>query len=428
MPAGTLSLMAQEKENTSLEEEDINQSYETLSPENTAEAQLEWEESVDRSNEMIAMMAEEDEVLPTLNGIDISHWQYPINISAIDCDFIIVKATGGKGFLDPSFHNYARQILNDGKLFGFYHFARDYGYQGSAKEEAEFFYSQTKEYIGLGVPVLDWESDLYLGVDWVIEFLNRYYELSGVKCVVYMSAFYTRQYDWSVVANAGYKLWVAQYADYNNVEGFVAEPWRDTLGNGAFDTVLMHQYTSKGKLEGYEGDLDLDIFYGTKEDWTALTVPSDDIELIPPVSAPEESETDQENGMIYRIYNPNSGEHLFTADQDEYNYLATIGWKAEGEAWKNAGTNEVPVYRVYNPNAGDHHYTASIAEAQYLETQGWRFEGICWYTSQKGNSVYRLYNPNAIAGAHHFTLSAEERDWLVSVGWKYEGVSFYTPQ
>ena len=32
----------------------------------------------------------------------------------------------------------------------------------------------------------------------------------------------------------------------------------------------MHQYTGNGRLTGYSGSLDLDLFYGSTDDWAAL--------------------------------------------------------------------------------------------------------------------------------------------------------------
>nr|WP_200849505.1 hypothetical protein [Enterococcus sp. CSURQ0835] len=84
------------------------------------------------------------------------------------------------------------------------------------------------------------------------------------------------------------------------------------------------------------------------------------------------------------------------------------------------------VYRMYNPNAGDHHYTAEKNEKDWLRyTQGWEYEGIGWHTPIVGGiPVYRLYNPNAKTGAHHYTLSAGERDALKKVGWRDEGIGW----
>ena len=135
------------------------------------------------------------------------------------------------------------------------------------------------------------------------------------------------------------------------------------------------------------------------------------------------SETVQSVDM-YRLYNPNSGEHFYTANQGERDHLVTLGWRYEGIGWKAPKSGNRPVYRMYNPNAGDHHYTNSAEERDWLVTKGWRYEGVGWQSADSsGVPVYRLYNPNCTgAGAHHYTTSGEERDWLVTLGWKYEGI------
>ena len=36
---------------------------------------------------------------------------------------------------------------------------------------------------------------------------------------------------------------------------------------------------------------------------------------------------------VYRVYNPNSGHHLFTKDKSEVDVLVSLGWIYEGIAW-----------------------------------------------------------------------------------------------
>lgn len=134
------------------------------------------------------------------------------------------------------------------------------------------------------------------------------------------------------------------------------------------------------------------------------------------------SEAEGTNAM-YRLYNPNSGEHFYTAGREERNNVVAAGWKYEGIAWY-APTSGTPVYRLYNPNAGDHHYTMSEEERDNLVSVGWSYEGIAWY-SDGSKPMYRVYNPNAVSGAHHYTGSKDEIDNLVSLGWKYEGIAWY---
>jgi uncharacterized protein YjdB len=129
---------------------------------------------------------------------------------------------------------------------------------------------------------------------------------------------------------------------------------------------------------------------------------------------------------MHRMYNPNSGEHFYTASTVERDSLVKVGWKYEGVAWTAPSYSDTPVYRLYNPNAGDHHYTTSEAERDALVKAGWKYEGIGWYSdSSKTVALHRLYNPNAIAGAHHYTTSTEEKNMLVKVGWKYENYGWY---
>ncbi len=88
--------------------------------------------------------------------------------------------------------------------------------------------------------------------------------------------------------------------------------------------------------------------------------------------------------------------------------------------------SELPVYRLYNPNAGDHHYTLSEAEKDGLVRAGWIYEKIGWYSDPaKGVPIYRQYNPNAKAGAHNFTKSSQENQALGRLGWVAEGISWY---
>ena len=99
--------------------------------------------------------------------------------------------------------------------------------------------------------------------------------------------------------------------------------------------------------------------------------------------------------------------------------LVVIGWEYEGVAWTAPESSKIPVYRVYNPNSGEHHYTKDAAEKDILVALGWDDEGICWYSDEKqGTPLYRLYNSNATgqyaAGTHHYTKDVEERDYLIA--------------
>lgn len=130
--------------------------------------------------------------------------------------------------------------------------------------------------------------------------------------------------------------------------------------------------------------------------------------------------------LMYRLYNPNSGEHFYTASRVEKASLVAKGWHDEGSGWTSPLNSSMPVYRLYNPNAGDHHYTMNSNERDWLVGLGWRYEGIGWYSdTNNAVPVYRAYNLNAIAGAHHFTTNGGEISVIVGLGWHDEGIAWY---
>ena len=129
---------------------------------------------------------------------------------------------------------------------------------------------------------------------------------------------------------------------------------------------------------------------------------------------------------MFRLYNPNSGEHFYTSNVAEKDNLVKLGWRYEGIGWKAPAKSNTPVYRLYNKNAGDHFYTMNEKEKDNLVRLGWKYEGIGWYSDDAQSvPLYRQYNPNAKAGSHNFTTSKDENDFLKGLGWKEEGIGWY---
>ncbi len=130
---------------------------------------------------------------------------------------------------------------------------------------------------------------------------------------------------------------------------------------------------------------------------------------------------------LYRVYNPNNGEHLYTKNLNEVISLTKIGWNYEGVNSQQPATGNA-VYRLYNPNSGEHFYTLSSYERDSLVKAGWRYEQIAFYSDPaKHTAIYRLFNPNAKGKqiSHFYTSSSAERDSLVKIGWRYEQISWY---
>ena len=135
--------------------------------------------------------------------------------------------------------------------------------------------------------------------------------------------------------------------------------------------------------------------------------------------------------VIYRMFNPNTGEHFYTWSADERAELYLKGWNAEGIGWiaPKPSDSTIPVYRLFNPRLGDHHYTVSEEERAQCLANGWNDEGILCHAlklPEGAVTLYRAFLPNVPVGAHHYTTSAEEvRQIVAEKGWNNEGVAWY---
>ena len=130
---------------------------------------------------------------------------------------------------------------------------------------------------------------------------------------------------------------------------------------------------------------------------------------------------------MHRLYNPNSGEHFYTGNVAEKDFLVEVGWNYEGVAWNAPDFSLNPVYRLYSKDTGDHRYTMDEDKRDGFIAEGWSDEGIGWYSDETESiPVFGLYNKNALqAGAYHFTADTSERDFLIELGWIDEGIGWY---
>lgn len=198
-----------------------------------------------------------------LKGIDISKYQNGIDLSKIDTDFVICKATEGVGYTDKCCDKFYQQAKKLGKKLGVYHYARP-DLRNTAKAEADWFVRETKGYHKEAILVLDWEAGDLGNITWAKQWLDRVKELTGVKPLIYMSASVMNSYDWSSVVNADYGLWVANYGSNN---GTAQESVFDRYPLKYWSFYALWQYTSTGKLSGYSGNLDLNYFSGDESAW-----------------------------------------------------------------------------------------------------------------------------------------------------------------
>lgn len=200
-----------------------------------------------------------------MNGIDISRYQKGINLAQTPCDFVIVKASqGASSYVYPTFKEQIEQADSLGKLLGVYHYAS----QGGAIAEAEKFLRTVDKYIGRAILCLDWEKDENVNFgnpQYALSWLKYVEQKTGIKPFIYMSKSVARQY--SKIWDASFPFWCAQYKKNNVPTTYVDNPWTDTKGFGPWKDCAMLQYSSKGHLPGFNGDIDLDKAYISAEEW-----------------------------------------------------------------------------------------------------------------------------------------------------------------
>ena len=172
-----------------------------------------------------------------------------------------MKATEGVNFTDPYCFNWTIECAAINIPWGFYHFARE----NEPEEEALFFYNTCKDYFYHGLPVLDYEVSNYNNVEWCERFIQKVYELSGVYCMLYISASRCAEYFGSWIVDKC-PLWLAGYP--MAYESWIPEDSIIPYSKWPFPYVAIWQFTSSLQLCGMR--LDGNIAYINKKEWRDL--------------------------------------------------------------------------------------------------------------------------------------------------------------
>lgn len=194
----------------------------------------------------------------SMNGIDISNWQKGINLAAVPGDFVIMKVTEGTGYVSPDFRRQYEQAKAAGKCLGVYHYANG----GDVAREADHFLRIVGNRVGEAILVLDWESQNNVGFGkndfaWCKSWLDYVARKTGVRPMLYISQ--AEMYKFNGLGDYG--LWIAQYANMK-ATGYQDKPWRE----GTY-VCAIRQYSSCGRLVGYNGNLDLNKAYMDRNGW-----------------------------------------------------------------------------------------------------------------------------------------------------------------
>lgn len=291
----------------------------------------------------------------TLDGIDISSYQSGIDLTVVPCDFVIIKATQGAGYVNPDCDRAYQQAKRAGKLRGTYHYVGG----GNAVAEADYYINNIKGYLKDGLLAIDWEAEqnsAWGNEAYLEQLVRRVIERTGVKPLIYSMA--SRYVQVAAVAKKlDCGLWIAEYADMNPT-GYQAHPWRE----GAYACAI-RQYTSTGRLNGWGGDLDLNIAYMTRDQWAKYVNPGGKPAAAPAPSKPAPAPARKsEDTIAAEVIAGKWGN-----GQDRVNRLKQAGYNpATIQAKVNAKLGAAkPAARTYTVRAGDN--LSSIA-ARYGTT------------------------------------------------------------
>lgn len=169
-------------------------------------------------------------------------------------DGIIAKATEGETFVDKYCDRYIQQLIKANKPWGFYHFAKS----GSPAQEAYWFYKNCSNYFGNGIPILDWEGEQ--DVEWVNAFVRQIKETTGIWPWIYANPWRFNQ--GGVEPNC--MRWIAAYPNVKHPTFNQAQTWKPPKTDGV---VGAWQFCSDGRLNGWNGNLDCNLFYGDATAW-----------------------------------------------------------------------------------------------------------------------------------------------------------------
>lgn len=240
-----------------------------------------WQDRLFEARRLPGLVSEQPAPSPTLRGIDVASHQGRVDWPAVAASgqtFAITKATGGTWYRNPTFAANWLGIKAAGLVRGAYHYAFETSGQpfpGDGPEaEASYFVAELQRGGGIepgDLLALDIEDgDGPLG-QWALKWCEQVARLTGVRPIVYTGAWFSGPHGFAAVPElAAYPLWLAAYV---TEQPSAPPPWRE---------IAIWQHSSSGRVPGITGDVDLNVFQGTREELLALGKPG---AVAPPVVA-----------------------------------------------------------------------------------------------------------------------------------------------
>lgn len=219
----------------------------------------------------------------TLRGIDISHWQGKINWAQVaqdrNVEFVFARTTHGDANGSSTLLAVDSQLSANRSGLRHYNIRRGwYHYPGlqDATKEADYFVGHTGRADG-ELQFLDFEGKIlnhHDPVGWALTFLNRVYQLTGNRPLIYMSLATTARFNWKPVVDANYGLNVAAWG--RAADNPPKPSW--------WSFWAVWQTTDRAPAAGVPSAGDGDIFNGDAKQWAAYGATAGKVS--PPKSVP----------------------------------------------------------------------------------------------------------------------------------------------
>lgn len=198
-----------------------------------------------------------------IHGTDVSKYQRDIDWASVKgsgISFAFIKATEGGDRVDDNFIHNWNGTKEIGMPRGAYHF---YYYCRSASDQAKWYIRNVPKDPSALPPVLDMEwndssptckirppaETVRSEMQVFLSMVEKHY---GKKPIIYTTVdFFDRN---NLSQMKGYIFWLRSVAGHPQ-EKYGPHPW------------MFWQYTGTGRIPGINGDSDINVFYGSREEW-----------------------------------------------------------------------------------------------------------------------------------------------------------------
>jgi lysozyme len=199
-----------------------------------------------------------------IHGIDVARYQGDIDwnrVKRAGTEFAWIKATEGGDYVDPKFMDNWLLAKAAGVPRGAYHF---YYFCRPVEEQISWFIQNVPVDPQALPPVLDMEWNAHSRTcrerpprDQVIADMRKFLEAVeahyGKRPVIYSSVDFHR--DRLVDAKHRYDFWLRSVASHPDRKYEKRKNW------------VFWQYTATGRVDGVEGNVDRNVFFGTRSQW-----------------------------------------------------------------------------------------------------------------------------------------------------------------